>query len=92
MPVPDDSSLSDTRKPLSRGATIKTFNYTLKVYNTLLNDLRSQRGAINLQRERGEVTFREYWDLRMALEHKIQDAIEKRDALMRDMIATLAGK
>ncbi len=92
MPLPDNKSLDNRTNPQSRGTTIKTYNYTLKVYNTLLNELRSQRGEINLRRERGEVSFREYWDLRMSLEHKIQDALEKRDAIMKDMIAALSGR
>ncbi|MFW9933046.1 MAG: hypothetical protein ACFFDR_10355 [Candidatus Thorarchaeota archaeon] len=92
MPLPDTRSLDDRTKLKSRGTTIKTYNYTLKVYNTLLEELRSQRGEINLKRERGEVSFREYWDLRMSIEHKIQDALEMRDAIMKDMIAGLSGR
>ncbi len=87
-----DSSRTGARDHTSRGAAIRAFNFTLKVYNDLLSELKAERTQINLQRERREIEFRQYWDLRMALEYRIQDTIEKRDAVMREMVIALANR
>ncbi len=80
------------QEPTSRGAAIKSYNNTLRVYNELLSQLRAKRSQINLQRERRDIEFRQYWDLRMALEYRIQDTIEKRDMVMRQMVVAIANK
>jgi hypothetical protein len=80
------------QEPTSRGDAIKALNFTLRVYNDLLSELRDKRNQINLQREQKEIDFRQYWDLRMGLECRIQDTIEKRDAVMREMVVAFTNK
>jgi hypothetical protein len=61
-------------------------------YNEFLKELRTKRQGINNMREIGDISFKDYWNLRISLEDEIQDTIERRDAVSRELVLVFAEK
>ena len=59
-------------------------------YNSLLNELREKRAEISDQRIKGEIGLREFWDLRMSVEDRIQDIETKRDLVAKQIVSLLS--
>ena len=81
-----------TEKPQSRQRIIRSLISTVTRYNELLKELRDDRKGINHQRESGGISFKEYWGLRIGLEDRIQDMIERRDAVSRELVLVFAER
>ncbi len=56
-------------------------------YNLYLNELREKRGEIAEQRKKGLIELREFWDMRMNLEDRIQDIERKRNEVVKQIVA-----
>ena len=59
-------------------------------YNSQLSELRDERGEISEQRMKGEIGLREFWDLRMNLEDRIQEIESKRDMVAKQIVSLVA--
>ncbi|MHA2423395.1 MAG: hypothetical protein ACXAEF_01295 [Candidatus Thorarchaeota archaeon] len=83
---------SSAKKPQSRHRLIKSLVSTVTRYNEFLKELRTKRQGINNMREIGDISFKDYWNLRISLEDEIQDTIERRDAVSRELVLVFAEK
>ncbi len=79
------SEYSTVKSQTSKGV-FKTIISLITRSNDLLNVLRTEKQDLIKHRESGEISFKDFWRLRMDLEYKIQDAIERRDEITREMV------
>jgi predicted transcriptional regulator len=79
-------------KQQSRQRVIKSLVSSVTRYNEFLTELRSERKHINNRRESGAIPFKEYWHMRIDLEGRIQEMMERRDAVSRELVLVFAQK
>lgn len=76
----------------SRQKLIQSLVSTMSQYNEILKGLRDEKNHINGLREKLEISFQIYWNLRVDLECRIQDIIEHRENISRELVLAVSGR
>ncbi len=85
-----ESLEADAIRNYLREKRLKTLNNLMILngkYNTYLNELKDKRGELAERRRTGEIGLKEFWNMRVDLEERIQDIEEKRDEVVKKIVA-----